>query len=70
MWIGVFLICVGFLVILSNMDIIRGDVWDYIWPVFFILLGASMIIKRIRRGDGVETSGRERHTDESPKPPY
>jgi hypothetical protein len=51
MWIGLFLILVGVFVILSNMGVLRGDTWDYIWPVFFILLGASMILKRIRRND-------------------
>jgi hypothetical protein len=48
MWIGLFLILAGVLVLLNNMDLLRGDVWDYIWPLFFIMLGASMVIKRIR----------------------
>ena len=69
MWIGVFLICVGFLVILSNMDIIRGDVWDYVWPIFFILLGVSMIFKRMRRNDDIERPDRTRQMDDNPKPP-
>jgi hypothetical protein len=51
MWIGFFLICVGILVILGNMGFIRGDIWQYIWPLFLILLGASMILKRVRRDD-------------------
>jgi hypothetical protein len=49
MWIGFFLICAGILVILGNMGILRGDVWDYAWPLFFIFLGASMIIRRMRK---------------------
>ena len=51
MWIGLFLILAGIMVLLSNMDILRGDVWNYIWPLFFILLGASMILKRCRSGE-------------------
>ena len=51
MWIGLFLVLAGILVLLNNMEILRGDVWDYIWPLFFIMLGASMIIKRLRIGD-------------------
>lgn len=54
MWIGFFLILAGILVLLSNMDLLRGDVWDYIWPVFFIMLGASMVIKRMRGRKGEE----------------
>ncbi|OGC96478.1 MAG: hypothetical protein A2W25_14925 [candidate division Zixibacteria bacterium RBG_16_53_22] len=51
MWIGLFLVLAGALILLNNMEILRGDVWDYIWPLFFIMLGASMIIKRLRIGD-------------------
>ena len=49
MWVGIFLICMGILYIMSNTGVIQGDVWDYILPVFLILLGASIIIKRVRR---------------------
>jgi hypothetical protein len=49
MWIGLFLVLAGILVLLNNMEILRGEVWDYIWPLFFIMLGASMVIKRLRK---------------------
>ncbi len=49
MWIGIFLICVGILYILSNAGVLQGDVWDYALPVIFILLGISIIVKRVKR---------------------
>jgi hypothetical protein len=52
MWVGFFLICAGILILLSNMDIIRGDAWNYIWPLILVFLGVSMILKR--RGHKVE----------------
>jgi len=73
MWVGVFMICVGILIILSNMNILVGDVWDYVWPVFFILLGASMILKRVRRNrtqGPIDSSGQRTYTGfDNPPPP-
>jgi hypothetical protein len=48
MWIGLFLVLAGILVLLNNMDILRGDIWGYVWPLFFIMLGSSMVLKRLR----------------------
>lgn len=70
MWIGLFLIIAGILVILSNMDILRGDVWDYIWPIFFILLGVSMIIKRLRKKDTIVFTNHNEKPGDNPQPPY
>jgi hypothetical protein len=69
MWIGLFLVIAGILVIMRNMDIIQGDVWNYIWPVFFILLGASMIIKRLRKKESNVFFNYKVNSDENPKPP-
>jgi hypothetical protein len=49
MWLGIFLICVGIVYILNNTGVLRGDAWDYILAIFFIILGASIIIKRVKR---------------------
>lgn len=49
MWIGLFLVIAGVLAILSNLHIIEGDIWEYLWPLFFILLGGSLIWKHRRR---------------------
>lgn len=40
------LIIIGFLFLLNNLGIVRGDFWDYVWPVIFILIGISMITRR------------------------
>jgi len=70
MWIGLFLIIVGILVILGNMDILKGDVWNYIWPIFFILLGVSMILKRLRKRETTVFSNYKDKPDDGPRPPY
>jgi hypothetical protein len=54
MWIGFFLVCVGALILLNNVGWLRGDVWDYAWPLFFILLGFSMILKRLKNQSAVD----------------
>ena len=46
MLIGIFLICLGLLFLMDNLGFIQGKIWDYVWPVFFIVLGASLILKR------------------------
>jgi hypothetical protein len=48
MWVGFVLVCIGILVLLSNMDIIRGDVWNYIWPLILVIFGISLILKKSR----------------------
>ncbi len=47
--VGYFLIALGLLFVLDNFHILRGDVWEYAWPLILILLGASMVINRSRR---------------------
>lgn len=61
MWVGLFLICVGVLIILSNMNVLRGEVWDYAWPLLFIFLGASMILKRVKRRRQIGHSSGDDH---------
>jgi hypothetical protein len=63
MWIGIFLVCVGVLVLLSNLGIIRGDVWEYIWPLLLISLGISLLSKHSRRN-------RRGFIDEKPGGPH
>jgi hypothetical protein len=49
MWVGFVLICIGILVLLSNLNLIKGDVWNYIWPIILVVFGISLILKRNRR---------------------
>jgi hypothetical protein len=65
MWVGLFLICAGIMILLSNLDIIRGDVWNYIWPLILVFVGVSMILKR--RGHKIDV--RIERTNDGKVPP-
>ncbi len=45
MFIGLLLVALGVLMLLDHMGVIRGDVWDYFWPLALVALGLSMVIK-------------------------
>jgi uncharacterized membrane protein HdeD (DUF308 family) len=68
MWVGIFLVCVGILVLLSNLGIIRGDVWEYIWPLLLILLGVFLLSKRSRRERHGAANDRLDHHDDRQSP--
>jgi len=67
MWVGFFLVCVGILILLNNMGLLRGDVWGYVWPVFFIMLGFSMIIKRLKNREREIYSSSDYKIEQPPK---
>jgi hypothetical protein len=52
MWVGIFLVLLGVLFFLDNMEILHGEVWSYAWPLALLLLGVSMIMGRIGKGGG------------------
>lgn len=35
----------GILFLLRNLGIIRGNLWDFVWPLVFIIIGISMIFR-------------------------
>ncbi|MDX9856434.1 MAG: DUF5668 domain-containing protein [candidate division Zixibacteria bacterium] len=45
MFLGVLLLILGVLLLLREMGLIYGDIWDYVWPIALIALGVSMIFK-------------------------
>jgi len=49
MFLGIGFLLAGALLLLSKLDVIRGDFWDYLIPIVLIALGAEMIINRKRR---------------------
>ncbi len=49
MFVGILLVAFGVLMILKEMNIIYGSVWDYLWPVALIALGADFIFKHSKR---------------------
>jgi hypothetical protein len=44
--IAIGLILFGILLLLRNLDYIRGDMWDFAWPLIFIIIGISLIFRR------------------------
>ena len=40
---GSIVIVIGIIVLLENMGIISGSIWNYIWPLFIIVVGLSII---------------------------
>ncbi|HOP06164.1 MAG TPA: DUF5668 domain-containing protein [candidate division Zixibacteria bacterium] len=45
MFWGLLLVLLGILMLLDQFNIIRGDMWDYFWPLAIIALGISMVFK-------------------------
>lgn len=48
MFVGALLLLLGALLLLDQMGIIRGGVWDYFWPAAIIAVGLSMIANHAR----------------------
>ena len=48
MFVGVFLVLLGLLFILDNLNYISGELWSYIWPLIIICIGLSMIFNRVK----------------------
>ena len=45
MFLGVLILLLGVLMLLQQLDIIRGGVWEFFWPASVIAIGISMIVK-------------------------
>ena len=45
MFAGMLLILLGVLMLLSQLDIIQGNMWHYFWPAVIILVGAWLLFK-------------------------
>lgn len=52
MWIGIFLVVLGAVILLQHMGIIHGSIWGYVWPVVLIAVGISFISRHSKRGNG------------------
>ncbi|MBI4770580.1 MAG: hypothetical protein HY784_09290 [Chloroflexi bacterium] len=46
----IILILAGVLFLLSNLNLLPGNAWDWVWPAFLILLGVNILFRR--RGVG------------------
>ena len=45
MFCGVLILLLGTLLLLQQLDIIHGGIWEYFWPVAVIAIGISMIVR-------------------------
>ena len=45
MFIGFLILLLGVILLLTQLDVIRGGVWDYFWPVAIIALGVSLLYR-------------------------
>jgi hypothetical protein len=45
MFFGVLLIIMGVLMLLDQLGVLPGDMWDYFWPTVIMAIGVSMIFK-------------------------
>ena len=46
MFFPIFLIIIGIVFLLKNMGLVGDEVWGYVWPIFFIIWGVSMLMNR------------------------
>jgi hypothetical protein len=51
MLVGILMVCLGIVFLLDNLGYLKGGVGNFIIPVFLVVLGASMILKRIGSRD-------------------
>ena len=45
MFWGLLLVLLGVLMLMEQFGVIRGDMWDYFWPLALIALGISMVFR-------------------------
>jgi hypothetical protein len=48
-FVGVLLLLMGVLMLLEEMGIIYGEVWDYVVPVILVAIGVSIIFNNVGR---------------------
>ena len=46
MFAGFFIITIGILIILQQLEIITGNFWGYVWGAAVILIGLSFLSKK------------------------
>ena len=49
MFIGILFVAFGVLLLLQELGIIYGSIWNYLWPIALIAMGVDFIFKD-RRG--------------------
>lgn len=46
MWFGFGLVIVGVVLLLNTLGILKGDAWNYVWPIVIIFIGISMMVNK------------------------
>ncbi|MFH1597751.1 MAG: DUF5668 domain-containing protein [Patescibacteria group bacterium] len=49
MFFALAIIVIGVILLLENIGIITGNIWEWVWPALIIILGLSMLLRRKRR---------------------
>jgi uncharacterized membrane protein HdeD (DUF308 family) len=49
MFVGVLLLLLGALMLMDKFGLLRGDAWDYFWPLAVIALGVSLVFDSTRK---------------------
>jgi uncharacterized membrane protein HdeD (DUF308 family) len=49
MFLGILLLLLGVLMLLSKLNIIHGDFWQFFWPIALIALGISIVLRHTKR---------------------
>ena len=49
MFLGIFLLLMGVLMLLQKLGMRHGTWWNYFWPIAIIALGLSLIFKHNKR---------------------
>jgi len=49
MFFGLAIILLGVIFLLNSLGIISGDTWNIIWPSLLIIIGASILVKDMKK---------------------
>jgi len=57
MFFPLVIIIVGVIMLLENLGVITGNIWEWVWPSLIVILGLSMLFKPSRRRQWQERAG-------------
>ena len=50
MFVGISIVIIGIILLMQNLKLISGDIWQIIWPVALILFGIRFIVRPMSSG--------------------
>lgn len=65
------IIIIGVILLLENLGVITGNIWEWVWPSLIVILGLSMLFKPFRKkrmseGDHITASPDAKFNSEIP----